>query len=121
MDFDSDKIDVVFSAGSNREIVAINITDDTEDEGDEEFGLDLKRLNNTPDTVQIAGPTRAFGIIEDNDEPGMLTIMYLAVYSYLKFNFFVIEFYLLCFFKLQEYDFRVIPALLLSQLVPFYL
>jgi len=65
----------VFNAGNNRVPVAINITDDTEDEGDEIFGLDLKRLGTTPDTVQITGPTRAFGIIEDNDEPGMYAII----------------------------------------------
>ena len=75
MDFDSDEIDVVFNAGSNRVTVAINITDDTDDERDEVFGLDLKRLDSTPDTVQIIGPTRAFGIIEDNDEPGTYAII----------------------------------------------
>ena len=50
--------------------VSINITDDNDDEGDEVFGLVIKRTDGTPDTVQIIGPTTAFGIIEDNDEPG---------------------------------------------------
>ena len=58
---------MVFNAGDNRVTVSINITDDNDDEGDEAFGLVLKR---TDDTVQIVGPTTAFGIIEDDDEPG---------------------------------------------------
>ena len=63
-------IDVVFNAGDNRMTVSINITDDNDDEGDEAFGLVLERTGGTPGTVQIIGPTTAFGIIEDNDEPG---------------------------------------------------
>ena len=50
--------------------VSINITDDNDDEGDEAFGLLLKRTDSTHNRVQIVGPTTAFGIIEDNDEPG---------------------------------------------------
>ena len=46
------------------------ITDDNNDEGDEAFGLVLKRTDDTPDTVQLIGPTTALGITEDNDEPG---------------------------------------------------
>ena len=60
----------MFNAGDNRVTVSINITDDNVDEGDEAFGLVLERTGGTPDTVQIIGPTTAFGIIEDNDEPG---------------------------------------------------
>ena len=63
-------IDVVFNAGDNRVTVSINITDDNDDEEDEAFGMVFKRTGGTPDTVQIIGPTTAFGIIEDNDEPG---------------------------------------------------
>ena len=63
-------IDVVFNAEDNRVTVSINITDDNDDEGDEAFGLVLKRTDGTPNAVQIRGPTTAFGIIEDNDEPG---------------------------------------------------
>ena len=58
--------------------VSINITDDNDDEGNEAFGLVLNRTDDTPDTVQIIGPTTALGIIEDNDEPGM----YLSNYIY---------------------------------------
>lgn len=68
-DYDSDQIDVTFNAGDRRVTVEINITDDTIDEGDEAFALDLKKTNDTPNTVQIPSPT-AFGIIVDNDEPG---------------------------------------------------
>ena len=50
--------------------VSINITDDNDDEGDEAFGLVLKRTDSTRNRVEIIGPTTAFGIIEDNDEPG---------------------------------------------------
>ena len=71
VDYDSNVIDVMFNVGDSRVTVAINITDDNVDEGDEVFGLDLKRTDGTPDTVQITGLTTAFGIIEDNDEPGM--------------------------------------------------
>ena len=60
----------MFNAGENRTTVSINITDDNVDEVDEVFGLDLKRIGGTPDTVQIVGPTRAFGVIVDDDEPG---------------------------------------------------
>ena len=60
--------------------VSINITDDNDDEGDEAFGLVLKRTDDTPDTVQIVGPTTAFGIIEDNDEPGTYMYMFLILY-----------------------------------------
>ena len=71
IDYDSDVIDVLFTAGADRVTVAINITDDIEDEGNEVFGLDLKETDGTPDTVQIIGPSTAFGVIEDNDEPGI--------------------------------------------------
>ena len=60
--------------------VSIKITDDNDDEGDEAFGLVLKRTDDTPDTVQIVGPTTAFGIIEDNDEPGIYMYMFLILY-----------------------------------------
>ena len=60
----------MFNVGDSRVTVSINITDDNEDEGNETFRLDLKRTGDTPDTVQIIGPTTAFGIIVDNDEPG---------------------------------------------------
>ena len=70
VDYDSDVIDVVFNVGDDRVTVAINITDDNNDEGNEAFGLDLKRTDGTPNTVQISGLTTAFGIIDDNDEPG---------------------------------------------------
>ena len=74
VDYDSDVIDVVFNAGADRVTVAINITDDIEDEGNEVFGLVLKPTNSTPDTVQIIGPSTAFGVIEDNDEPGIIMV-----------------------------------------------
>ena len=59
--------------------VSINITDDNDDERDEAFGLVLKRTDATPNTVQIIGPTTAFGIIEDNDEPGMHVYMHTLI------------------------------------------
>ena len=62
---------VTFNPGDSRVTVAINITDDRIDEEDEAFALDLTRTSGTPDTVQIVGPTTAFGIIEDNDDIGM--------------------------------------------------
>ena len=70
-DYDSDVIDVMFNVEDSRVTVAINITDDNVDEGNEVFVLELKRTDGTPDTIQITGPTTAFGIIEDNDYPGM--------------------------------------------------
>ena len=60
----------MFNVGDSNATVSINITDDNDDEGNETFGLVLKRTDGTPDTVQIIGPTTAFGIIVDNDEPG---------------------------------------------------
>ena len=80
MDYDSDVIDVVFNAGDSRMTVAINITDDGNDEGNEAFGLDLKRTDGTPATVQITGLTTAFGIIDDNDEPGKRVHIYIFMY-----------------------------------------
>ena len=74
-DYDSDVIDVLFNTGADRVTAAINITDDIEDKGNEIFGLVLKETNGTPDTVQIIGPSTAFGVIEDNDEPGIITMM----------------------------------------------
>ena len=84
MDYDSDVIDVVFNAGDSRMTVAINITDDGNDDGNDEgneaFGLDLKRTDGTPATVQITGLTTAFGIIDDNDEPGKHVHIYIIMY-----------------------------------------
>ena len=74
----SDVINVVFNAGDNRVTVSINITDDNDDEGGEAFGLVHKRTDDAPDTVQIIGPTTAFGITEDNDEPDN----YVAIHVY---------------------------------------
>ena len=70
----------MFNAGDSRVTVFTNITDDNDDEGDEAFGLVLKRTDGTPATVQIIGPTTVFGIIEDNDEPGS----YVAMYVYMR-------------------------------------
>ena len=61
--------------------VSINITDDNDDKGDEAFGLVLKRTDATPNTVQIIGPSTTFGIIEDNDEPGMHVCIHLFEYA----------------------------------------
>ena len=69
-DYDSDVIEVTFNAnGDTRMTISINITDDSIDEEDESFALDI--TSTTPDTVQIVGPATAFGIIEDNDDIGM--------------------------------------------------
>ena len=65
----------MFNAGDNRVTVSINITDDNIDEGDEKFGLILKRTDGTFDIVQIIGPPTAFVIIENNNKPG--TYMYM--------------------------------------------
>ena len=70
-DYDSDVIEVTFNPGDTRMTISINITDDIIDEEDEAFALDLTIISATPDTLEIAGPTTAFGIIEDNDEPGV--------------------------------------------------
>ena len=64
---------------------SINITDDNDDERDEIFGLVFKITDGTPDTVQIIGPTTAFGIIEDNDEPGTNLSDYSNCSSTIKF------------------------------------
>ena len=69
-DYDSDVIEVTFNPGDTRMTISINITDDSIDEEDEAFALDLTRTSATPDTLEIAGPTTAFGIIEDNDNIG---------------------------------------------------
>ena len=70
-DYDSDVIEVTFNPGDTRMTISINITDDSIDEEDEAFALDLTTISAMPDTLQIAGPTTAFGIIEDNDDIGM--------------------------------------------------
>ena len=71
--------------------VSINTTDDNDDEGDEVFGLVLKRTDDiTPDTVQIVGPTTALGIIEDNDEPGTNLSDYncsISKFTYIILNY----------------------------------
>ena len=54
--------------------MSINITEDTIDEGSEAFGLVLKRTDDTPDLVEIVDPMNATGIIDDNDEPGMVIV-----------------------------------------------
>ena len=82
VDYDSDVIDVVFNVGDSRVTVAINITDDGNDEGNEAFGLDLKITDGTPATVRITGLTTAFGIIDDNDEPGKRVCIYVFDYIY---------------------------------------
>ena len=84
VDYDSDVIDVMFNVGDSQATVGINITDDNIDEGNEAFGLELKRTDGTPDTVQITGLTVAFGIIDDNDEPGKhvcIIISYQILYA----------------------------------------
>ena len=78
-DYDSDVIEVTFNPGDTRMTISINITDDNNDEEDEAFAVDLTIISAAPGTVQTAGPTTAFGIIEDNDEPGMYIQMYAFV------------------------------------------
>ena len=70
-DYDSNVINVTFNPGDTRMTISINITDDSIDEEDEAFALDLTIISATPGTLEIAGPATAFGIIEDNDEPGV--------------------------------------------------
>ena len=71
-------IEVVFNAnGDTRMTIAINITDDNIDEGDEAFALDI--TNTIPDIVQVVGPITAYGIIEDNDEPGVYNNAYKII------------------------------------------
>ena len=71
MDYDSDVIEVTFNPGDTTMTISINITDDFIDEEDEAFALDLTIISAMPDTLEIAGPTTAFGIIDDNDDIGM--------------------------------------------------
>ena len=79
MDFDSDVIEVAFNVSEDSRMnISINITDDDIDERDEAFALDIINTNTTFGTVQIIGPTTAFGIIMDNDEPGM----YINIYTF---------------------------------------
>ena len=70
-DYDSDVIEVTFNPGDTRMTISINITDDSIDEEDEAFALDLTIISATPGTLEIAGPATAFGIIDDNDDIGM--------------------------------------------------
>ena len=70
-DYESGVIEVTFNPGDTRMTVAINITDDSIDEEDEAFALDITATSATPDIVQIGNQTTAFGIIEDNDDIGM--------------------------------------------------
>ena len=70
-DYDSDVIEVTFNPGDTRMTISINITDDSIDEEDEAFALNLTIISATPDTLEIAGPTTASGIIEDNDCTGV--------------------------------------------------
>ena len=74
-DYVSDAIDVTFGVGDTSAIVCINITDDNIDEGNEAFGLVLKTTDDTPDFVEIVDPMRATGIIDDDDETGMVTLI----------------------------------------------
>ena len=77
-DYDSDVIEVTFNPGDTRMTISINITDDSIDERDEVFALVITNISTTRGTVQITDPT-AFGIIGDNDEPGMYIQMYAFV------------------------------------------
>ena len=70
-DYESGVIEVTFNPGDTTMTVAINITDDSIDEEDEAFALDITTISATSDIVQIGNQATAFGIIEDNDEPGM--------------------------------------------------
>ena len=74
-DYVSDAIDVTFGVGDTGAIVCINISDDNIDEGNEAFGLVLKTTDDTPDFVEIVDPMRATGIIDDDDETGMVTLI----------------------------------------------
>ena len=71
-DYDSGVINVTFGVGDTSAEVSVNISDDFIDEESEAFRLVLKRANDTPDAVQIVDPMGAFGIIDDNDEIGVL-------------------------------------------------
>ena len=74
VDYDSGTFDVIFGVGDTSAEVSINITDDSIDEGSEAFALVLKRTDDTPDFVEIVDPMNATGIIDDNDEPGMVVV-----------------------------------------------
>jgi len=71
-DYDSIVINVTFGVRDTSAIVCINITDDIVDEGSEVFGLILKRTDDTPDLVEIVDPMNVTGIIDDDDEIGIL-------------------------------------------------
>ena len=71
-DYVSGVINVTFGVGDTSAIVCINITDDMVDEGNEAFGLALKTTDDTPDFVEIVDPMNATGIINDDDETGMV-------------------------------------------------
>jgi len=71
-DYDSGSFDVTFGAGDTSAKVSINITDDYINEESEVFGLVLTRKDDTPDLVEIVEPINVIGIIDDNDETGML-------------------------------------------------
>ena len=79
VDYDSGAFDVTFDVGVTSAEISINITDDIVDEGNEVFGLVLKRRDDTPDLVEIVDPMRATGIIDDDDELG--TICVIARYA----------------------------------------
>jgi len=71
VDYESGTFDVTFDVGDTSAEISITITEDSVDEGSEEFGLVLKRADDTPDLMQIVNPMEAIGIIVDNDEPGV--------------------------------------------------
>ena len=74
VDYDSGPFDVTFGVGDTSAEVSINITDDFIDEGSEAFALVLKRTDDTPDFVEIVDPMNATGIIDDDDEPGLVVV-----------------------------------------------
>ena len=80
-DYDSGAINVTFGVGDTNAEVSINVNDDSIDEGSEAFGLVLKRTDDTPDFVEIVDPMNATGIIDDDDEPGILFVVVL-IYIY---------------------------------------